>query len=806
MGSFARVAVLRPVSQTFHYRVPEHLRSLAVPGVRCSVPFGQTRAVAFILARDEEAEVPRVRDVLEVLDPQPCLPPDLLELGLWLASYYHHPPGEALATLVPPSARARAEPVYVLGDASAALADPEVPPPNPATLRVLDRIHRQGELPASAVAVEDQPALDALVRSGAVVRRWHVNAPPPQRGEEWFALGASAPDPTEVARRAPRQAEVLRVLSGGPLSASLLRAQGIPRNAVLRARERGWVVAHETPPEGADLGLFGLRHGGEEIRLTPAQSEAVEQVTTRLTLGTFSPFLLQGVTGSGKTEVYIRAVDAARRAGKGSIVLVPEIGLTPQMLGRFAAAFGLDVALLHSGLGERERRLQWERVLRGDAPIAIGARSAVFAPVQNLGLIVVDEEHEPSYKQEEGLRYHAKHAALVRARACGAVVILGSATPDVETFSAATEGRYRRVTLPARVGTAAPPEIRVVDLRQEESRRRQRVLVSDPLHEAVAQAVARGEQALLFLNRRGFSPAMVCRACAAAITCSHCSIALTLHRGPRTPGLVCHYCGTRRGVPTGCPSCGVEDLVAAGAGTQRLVEEAQSMWEGVRVLRLDRDTTRRRGGVEVLGAFSRGEADVLVGTQLVAKGHHFPRLTVVGIVDGDLSLHFPDFRAAERTFQVLTQVAGRAGREDLPGQVILQTRNPHHPVLAAAVAGDYEAFARAELEVRREAGFPPFRRLALLRMSGPRADETRAAAERVARQVRRRGRGIDVLGPAPAPLERLRGRWRFQVLLRAPGPEPGPLQGLLRALLPAWRPEFSGDVRLHVDVDPVNLL
>jgi len=806
MGSFARVAVLRPVSQTFHYRVPEHLRPLAEPGVRCSVPFGKTRTVGFILALDPEADVPRVRDLLEILDPEPCLTPDLLELGVWLAAYYHHPPGETLAALLPPSARAWAEPVYEAVALPADGACP-APPADPGAALLLARIRARGELPTAQLRASEQGSLDVLLRSGAVERRWRVSAPSPQRGEEWFSLSPGGPRPEEVERRAPRQADVLRALGSGPVPAAVLRAQGISREALLRARERGWVTSRDAPPEGADLGRFGLGGEGAVLRLTDEQRRAVELVTARLAAGAFSPILLQGVTGSGKTEVYIRAVDAARRAGKGAVVLVPEIGLTPQMLGRFAAAFGAGIGLLHSGLGERERRLQWERLLRGDARIALGARSAVFAPVRDLGLIVVDEEHESAYKQEDGLRYHAKHAALMRARACGAVVLLGSATPDVETFAAADSGRYRRVVLPSRVGTAPAPEIRVVDLRQEESRRRSRVLFSDPLREAVARALARGEQALLFLNRRGFSPAVVCSACAAAVTCSHCSIALTLHRGPGNPNLMCHYCGSRRPVPTRCPGCGAEGLAAAGAGTQRLVEEAGAVWEGARVLRLDRDTTRRCGGAEVLGAFGRGEADLLVGTQMVAKGHHFPRLTVVGVVDADLSLHFPDFRAAERTFQVLTQVAGRAGREDLPGQVFLQTRDPHHPTLAAAVAGDYEAFARAELAIRQEAGFPPFRRLALLRVSGPRAEEARSRAERVAEQARRRGGGrVEVLGPAPAPLERLRGRWRFQILLRAPGAEPGPLQGLLRRLLRDNLGELSGDLRLHVDVDPVSLL
>jgi len=802
MGTCARVAVNRPLRRTFHYRIPEHLRDLVAPGVRCSVPFGRTRAVGFVLALEEAPPAVRLKDLLEVLDPEPCLPPDLLELGGWLASYYHHPPGEALACLLPPGARAGAEVAY---RCSSGCHEPDGFPGEEA--RLLARLQSRGEVPASALGPRDQAALEGLLARGAAERLWRVAVPAEVRGEAWFSLTAEAPPPAEVARRSPRQAEVLEALAGGPVPGVVLRSQGITRDALARAAARGWVERREERARASDPAGFGLAGRAGVPELTAEQAQAVGLVVAGLQSGEFAPILLQGVTGSGKTEVYVRAVEAALAVGRGAVVLVPEISLTPQLLGRFSSAFGDGVALLHSALGERERRLQWERVRRGEAPVAVGARSAVFAPVPRLGLVVVDEEHEPSYKQEEGLRYHAKHAALVRARACGAVALLGSATPDVETFHAAGSGRYGRVVLPARVLAASPLDVGVVDLRQEEGRRRSRVLLSEPLRRAVGEGIGRGEQALLFLNRRGFSPALVCRGCGEAVTCRSCSIALTLHRAPPAPALLCHYCGSQRPVPTQCPACDHAELAAAGAGTQRLVEEAELAWPGARVARLDRDTVRRGRGAEVLGAFHRGEADVLVGTQMVAKGHHFPRLTVVGVVDADLSLHFPDFRAGERTFQTLMQVAGRAGREALAGRVFFQTRNPHHEILAAAVTGDYEAFARAELQVRREAGFPPFRRLALLRVSGADVEEARAAARDAADRARALARtGVEVLGPAPAPLERLRGRWRFQVLLRAPGPEAAPVQALLRRLLARRDAVPPPGVRMHVDVDPVSLL
>lgn len=805
MGPYARVAVPRPVHRTFHYDVPDHLEPWVKPGVRCLVPFGRTRVVGFVVALEEAAEVARVKALIDVLDAGPCLPDDVLRLGLWLSSYYHHPPGETLSTLLPPAFRIASEAVYRLG----AVPPPACRPGSPEA-RLLAALERRPDLPASRVPAAALPGLRRLLESGAIERHWRAEPPAPPRGEEWLERTPSAPPP-ETLSRAPRQAEALRALARGPVPLRVVTAAGVSRDVIRRLVARGWAECHTRPLPPSSLEGAAVEEGqGRSTRpaLTPSQQGALDAVRDGLELRAFTPILLQGVTGSGKTEVYIRAAKAARERDLGALVLVPEIALTPQILGRFLAVFGDDVALLHSGLGERDRRAQWERVLEGTARVALGARSAVFAPVARLGLVVVDEEHEASYKQEDGLRYNAKHAALIRARDCGAVAVLGSATPDLETFWAATAGRYRRVVLPERVRDARPPEVRVVDLRQEEGRRRGRVLLSEPLRAAVAGALDRGEQALLFLNRRGFSPALVCPTCGEALTCRACSIPLTVHRGRGGDELLCHYCGARRRPPETCPECGAARFFAAGAGTQRLVEAAAAAWPGARVVRLDRDTVRRAAGAEVLDAFHRGGADILVGTQMVAKGHHFPRLTVVGVVDADLSLHFPDFRAHERTFQLLTQVAGRAGREERPGVAFFQTRNPHHPVIAAAAAGDYEAFAAPELESRKEAGFPPFRRLALLRISAPDPEGAHAAAAATAAAAQRCGarRGVEVLGPAPAPVERIRGRWRHQVLLRAPDAGAGPLQAAVRELLASPAGSPPGDVRLHVDVDPLSLL
>ena len=801
MAPYARVAVARPVFPLLHYRVPPHLVPDVRVGVRCVVPLGRTRTSGIVVALDPEPGVARVRDLVDVLDPEPCLPPDLVRLGLWVAGYYQHPPGETLVRMIPAALRPRARAVYQPGPGAdgSGLSGIEA--------ALWERACRPPGLDGTGLGRGDREALGRLVSRGLLVRQWRVDAARPIR-ETWFSLAPGAPEPGAAGRRSPRQAEVLAALSEGPLPAWLLRERGVSPDALRRAVSKGWVLRGERPVSARGPGGRGLAPEAPVLELRPEQARAVSLVREALRGGRFAPVVLQGVTGSGKTEVYLRAADEALALGRGVLLLVPEIALTPQMLGRVVSRFGDRVAVLHSALGDRERALQWERARRGEARLVLGARSAVFAPVPDLGLVVVDEEHDPAYKQEEGVRYHAKHAALVRARDAGAVAILGSATPDVETVWAARSGRYALCTLPARVGEARPPEIRIVDLRQEDRRRGHRVLLSSPLARAVDETLSRGEQVLLFLNRRGFSPVLACSGCGGVVGCPSCSISLTVHRRKGGAVLLCHYCGRREPVPPACPACGVPALYPAGAGTQRLIEAVQARWPEARVLRLDRDAVRSGGGLPVLEAFQRGEADILVGTQMVAKGHHFPRLTLVGVADADGGLHFPDFRASERTFQVLTQVAGRAGREERPGRVLIQTRCPDHPVLRAVAASGFEAFARAELEARRQAGYPPFRRLALVHVSSPDPGRAEQVAARLVGEAAPRAAalGVEVLGPAPAPIERLRGRWRFQAMLRSAGSEPGPLLALLRWLRGRGALTPPPEARIVVDVDPVSVL
>lgn len=547
----------------------------------------------------------------------------------------------------------------------------------------------------------------------------------------------------------------------------------------------------------------------EPHRLTAGQRTATREVEMAIARGGFAPFLFHGVTASGKTEVYLRAANAAREAGGQTLVLVPEVALGAQVVAAFRARFGRRVGVLHSYLGLGERRRNWELASRGALDVVVGARSAVFAPLPNLRLIVVDEEHEPAYKQSEQLRYHGRDTAVRRAQLLGIPVILGSATPSLESLANAARGKYTLVRLAERVGGRALPTLRVVDLRRDAQGDS---LLSSPLRAALAVRLERGEQSLLFLNRRGHSHHTQCRQCGYVPECPNCDITLTLHLAPRA--WRCHYCDHHQPATAACPGCGTPFLRYSGAGTQRAEREVAAAFPGARVLRLDLDVARAPAGdagmgpaARVLQSFARGEGDILIGTQMIAKGLDFPRVTLVGVLDADVALHLPDFRAAERTFQLIVQVAGRAGRGGMPGEVFVQTCTPDHAAITAAVLGDERLFLDAELEERREAGYPPYVRLVMLLFSG--RDE--AAVERTAGEVGGAIRaaaaaaGVAVLGPAPQALARLRNQHRWHLLLK--GTNAGALREVARAGLDAaeGNPRARG-VKVVADVDPVEVL
>jgi len=584
-----------------------------------------------------------------------------------------------------------------------------------------------------------------------------------------------------------------------------------------------WAVGHYLTPPGEVLrtflppGLFkSTAAKGERARprapmigfgeavapsLTEAQRVAIADILELRE--SFQPFLLQGITGSGKTEVYLRLCEELLQRGRSALILVPEIALTPQTVGRFAARFGDAVGSYHSGMTEAQRLQTWWGAQSGRLKVLVGTRSALCLPLVDLGLIVVDEEHDSSYKQEERFRYHARDLAVVRAKEEGIPVVLGSATPSIETMENTARGKYRLLKLPLRATAGTLPKIQLVDLKLEPAD--PETMMSPTLTEKLEAVLARGEQALLFLNRRGFAPYLLCRGCGEVPNCPNCEIALTFHKRPA--GMVCHYCEFHQKPPDVCASCGAIEIQPMGTGTEKIEEVLQKRYPQTRLARLDRDVASgRQRTEEILSSFAAGELDLLIGTQLVAKGHDFKRLTLVGILLADSTLNQPDFRAAERLFQIVTQVAGRAGRHDLPGEVVLQTFRPTHYAVTSALAQDPEAFFQHERVYREEASYPPFHRVVLLKLSGTQSPRVEQASEKLAEDLVvlfGRHSEVRVLGPAKASMEKLRGKYRWQVMLRT-----SKFEGMRRVLeekLPYFEAQLPAGVTLHVDVDPIGV-
>ncbi len=602
-------------------------------------------------------------------------------------------------------------------------------------------------------------------------------------------------DPASLGR-APKQGRLLALLaSRGELDSAALAAEvEQPQPSLKRLAEKGWVAAQEQPCLAAPD-----RHTPEPPpALNSAQQAAVAAITAAA--AGFHPFLLDGVTGSGKTEVYLQVIAPQLAAGRQVLLLVPEIGLTPQLVARFRQRFAVALALLHSGLADSERQCAWLMARDGHAPIVIGTRSALFTPLKNPGLIIVDEEHDPSFKQQEGFRYSARDVAIVRAHQLNVPIVLGSATPSLESLHNAQAGRYQLLRLPERAGTAIHPKMRLLDVRQQPLQEG----IAEPLALLMRRHLAQGGQVLLFLNRRGYSPSLICHDCGQLADCPRCDARLTYHSGHRR--LRCHHCGTERPVPKQCPQCGSADLRPLGQGTERIEEGLSARFSGIGLVRIDRDTTSRKGAMAaLLQEVHEGGARILIGTQMVAKGHHFPEVTLVGILDADQGLFSTDFRASERMAQLILQVAGRAGRAERPGEVVIQTYAPDHPLLRTLVEADYHAFAKAALLEREQAQLPPYSHLALLRAeavdpAAPLAflETARSMAAELA------GEGVQLLGPVPAPMERRAGRTRAQLLLQSPS------RAALHRLLKPWIVALEGlkegrRVRWSLDVDPVEL-
>lgn len=733
--------VTAATNKVFTYSVPPELAGRVRCGARVRVPFGHRWLTGYVVP-EVAAEVEGVRPIAAVLA-EGLFTPASWELARWLSERYVCHLMEALRLVLPPG-----------------------PEKGPAVSRLPQRVFL---------------ACDA---------------------------GAARALKEQLAARAPAQVRLLEALLAAPegLERAELLKQARASAASLKAlMERGAVGLRQAGQAGpgSEAGAARSFAGAEEWpEPTPDQARALAAITAALGNERPQPFLLYGVTGSGKTEVYLRALAAALERGRGGIVLVPEIALTPQTLARFSGRFGSEVAVLHSALGPRVRYAEWERVRQGKARVVIGARSAVFAPLARPGIIIVDEEHEPAYKQEESPRYLAREVARWRAEREGALLILGSATPAVETYFRAREGRYRLLELPERIAHRALPAVQVVDMRAE-LMAGNRSIFSRELKRLLAEVVSRGEQAILFLNRRGYSTFVLCRQCGLVATCPRCELALTLHRD--SGRLLCHHCGFSARPYRTCPRCGSPYVREFGCGTERVAAEAQRLLPQARVLRLDGETAARRGAHDrILGSFDRQEADILVGTQMVAKGLDFARVSLVGIVSADQGLHLPDPYAAERTFQLLEQVAGRAGRAEVPGRVILQTYAPDHPCIQYAGRHDYPGFYERELRWRERHRYPPFAEVILVRAVAPAED---AARQLLAALVSRLGScaGVAAEGPAPCPLLKAGGDYRWQVIFK------GTDLTLLRRRLVGEMAALAAEcqrlkARLSVDVDPLSYL
>ena len=829
---FCQVAIPVHVRQTFTYRLPSYLAERAQLGCRVLVSFGKKLVTGFIVALQEDAggEVTSesIKDVEQLIDESPIIAHDLLDLTHWISDYYYAPWGECLRAALPAGSMVIAEQVITITEAGVAeVAQSHAGGSSKATNRALDVLAHNGPMNMRelSIALPDvnrnmflalirkleragfisvaqrvgesrlRPKLQNAVRlkglkesSGGGIGNGLEATPGGDANSADAELAESAPAalggtqteavtggrkrkkkaPQEASRLTEQQQRVIKLLetSGTLPLADLLDLAEVSASTIRTLEKRGLIEVFPREVRRDPLAHLPER-GNREIVLNAEQHSALEKIASQIDLHQYATFLLHGVTGSGKTEIYIRAMAEAVHRGRTALMLIPEISLTPVFSRRLREHFGDALAILHSSLSDGERVDEWRRIKDGDATVVIGTRSAVFAPLQNLGIVVVDEEHETSYKQDESPRYSGRDSAIMRARAVGAVAVLGSATPSIESFYNAQNGKYTYIRLETRYGNRALAEVDAVDMREVFKRHGKQQTFSEELLAAIADTHSRREQTMILLNRRGFSSFLLCRSCGLAIKCPNCDVSLTYHQ--YNYSLQCHYCNYIRPVPKSCPACEGQYVHYVGEGTEQIEERLRALFPAMNIARLDRDTTRRRGSFEhILMEFSSGTIDLLVGTQMIAKGHDFHNVTLVGVISVDAGLSLPDFRAAERTFQLLTQVAGRAGRGDRPGRVIIQSYHPEHYSIVCARAQDYDGFYAREINFRKLMRYPPFTALINITVHDEDYNKANSASAFVAGKLREAsGEGLlRVLGPAPAPLARLRGEYRFQVLIK----------------------------------------
>ncbi|MBW5469966.1 primosomal protein N' [Brevibacillus formosus] len=809
----AQIIVDVPVNRTnrpFDYHVPPWLRPLIRIGSRVVVPFGPRQLQGYVIGivEDDEAitDRSRLKDVVQVQDDTPPLTPELLKMSEWMSKQYLCPWVTAVQAMLPAVLKGKSEKWLTATDA----LDEEAC----GRSGLLWELFRKRQIPLSEVEkqfAEEYLLVPGWIQSGLLATEYQVRDKITRKQQSFVRSLLDEGKLEEAIGSLPARAEQMRRVlqlmlmhKEQSLSVQMLRDEyGITRSPLKSLESKGWIAIEQVEVYRDPYANRRFQDKQKPV-FTPVQEAALTPILQSIESGTYASYLLHGVTGSGKTEVYLEAIERTLEKGREAIFLVPEISLTPQMVERFKARFGADVAVLHSALSQGERYDEWRKIIRNQVKVVVGARSAIFAPFRNVGLIVIDEEHESSYKQEETPRYHAREVALWRAKENQGVLVMGSATPALETYALATRGRYELLRMPERVGNRPMPEVHVVDMR-EELQAQNRSMFSRKLHEMIADRLAKEEQMVIFLNRRGFSTFVMCRSCGYTMRCIHCDISLTYHKTNHTAR--CHYCGYTIAQPKHCPECQSEHIRFFGTGTQKVEAELAKLFPGIRVIRMDVDTTSRKGShEELLNKFRSGQGDVLLGTQMIAKGLDFPRVTLAGIIAADTSLHLPDFRAAEKTFQLLTQVGGRAGRHELEGDVVIQTYTPEHYSIVHATKHDYPAFYQDEMMQRRRTGYPPYFRLVLITFSHEEVPVVIRGAHTMADYLRQRlAQTTILLGPVASPIARVKDRFRFQIMLKyRDEPQLSELLAQATAAFEEWNKQQK--VLMTIDVDPYVLL
>ena len=800
-SEYCEAALPVPLEKVFTYSLPVALRGHVRPGCRVLVPFGPRTLAGVVLAVHRQDPGLKIRPVKQVLDEAPSIGPELLDLGRWIARYYCAPLGEVLKSMLPlrgetrtkklvsltPQGEAELEARIVAVDLESQVMDSLSR--RPLTLPYLSRKH-----PGAADAVR------RLQQRGLVAIRSVIEKRDPTMARD--AVLTVKPGNPDLAPSKPSAGErwLLDFLQRNPGCHDLRALSVERRDAVPIARrlaKSGAVALEATRP------LRESRTTSPRVELSLPQQRALDAIVAAVRDPRFETFLLHGVTGSGKTEVYLRAIEATLRIGRTALLMVPEIALTPVLASHFFERFGERMAVLHSALSDAQRSDQWHRIQSGQARVVLGTRSAVFAPVRDLGLAVVDEEHDGSYKQSDAPRYNGRDVAIVRARSAGVPIVLGSATPGIESRYNAQTGKYTLLGMPTRIKERSLPAVRKVDMRREFTETGQSLLFSRDLVRSVRTCLSKDEQAMILLNRRGFSTYVLCRSCGHRAECPNCSVTLTYHKRERH--LLCHYCDHSEAVPGSCGACKGRYLHFHGSGSEKVEDELARHFPDARIARLDRDTVRGRDYYEtILGGFRKGESNLLVGTQMIAKGHDIPNVTLVCVIDADVGLGRPDFRAAERTFQLLTQVAGRAGRGEKPGQVLIQTMNPDHYAIDLAASQDYDAFYRRESGFRKMLWYPPFTSMASIIVRSPSLSESAAMGSDLGKHLQPTPDGLRLMGPASAPMVKLRTDYRFQFLIKSVS-RAAVAQVLARARRFAEDRQWPATALL-VDVDPIEFL